>query len=85
MRIPTKRFAGTVTFKAFQLDPTTRTLDARVVENPGLRLRPGMFGRYHSATLPVVAAVPTTAPATGDGLTPADLAAMLCRRVRATP
>jgi multidrug efflux pump subunit AcrA (membrane-fusion protein) len=42
--LPNEVFHGTVTFKAFQLDPRTRTLDARVeVDNPGLRLRPGMF------------------------------------------
>src|SRR5262249_48617013 len=42
--LPNRVFHGTVTFKAFQLDPQTRTLDARVeVTNPDLRLRPGMF------------------------------------------
>ncbi len=42
--LPGEVFKGTVTFKAFQLDPQTRTLDARVeVANPGMRLRPGMF------------------------------------------
>jgi hypothetical protein len=41
---PADTFRGIVTFKSFQLDPQTRTLDARVeVENPDLRLRPGMF------------------------------------------
>jgi multidrug efflux pump subunit AcrA (membrane-fusion protein) len=41
---PADTFRGTVTFKSFQLDPQTRTLDARVeVENADLRLRPGMF------------------------------------------
>jgi membrane fusion protein, copper/silver efflux system len=42
--LPGEVFKGTVTFKAFQLDPQTRTLDARVeVKNPDMRLRPGMF------------------------------------------
>jgi membrane fusion protein, copper/silver efflux system len=41
---PADTFRGTVTFKSFQLDPQTRTLDARVeVENADLKLRPGMF------------------------------------------
>lgn len=48
---PADTFHGTVTFKSYQLDPQTRTLDARVeVANPGLRLRPGMFA---SATVRV--------------------------------
>jgi len=35
---------GKITFLAFQLDPVTRTLAARVeVPNPGLSLRPGLF------------------------------------------
>ena len=42
--LPGEVFKGTVTFKAFQLDPQTRTLDARVeVKNPDMRLLPGMF------------------------------------------
>jgi multidrug efflux pump subunit AcrA (membrane-fusion protein) len=42
--LPNQVFHGSVTFKAFQLDPQTRTLDARVeVKNLDLRLRPGMF------------------------------------------
>ena len=41
---PNRTFDGVVTFKSFQLDPQTRTLDARVVvENTDLQLRPGMF------------------------------------------
>src|SRR3954471_15135780 len=37
-------FDGVVAFKAYALDPMTRTLDARVVvKNPGFALRPGMF------------------------------------------
>lgn len=36
---------GIVNFKALELDPKTRTLDVRVaVENPDLKLLPGMFG-----------------------------------------
>ena len=42
--LPNDSFKGAVTFTAYQLDPQTRTLDARVeVTNPDLRLRPGMF------------------------------------------
>lgn len=41
---PGEMFTGTVAFKSFQLDPGTRTLDARVeVSNSSLRLRPGMY------------------------------------------
>src|SRR5215212_9681725 len=41
---PNEVFTGGVTFKSFAIDPDTRTLDARVeVDNPDLRLRPGMF------------------------------------------
>jgi Cu(I)/Ag(I) efflux system membrane fusion protein len=41
---PGRAFAGKVTFMAFQLDPATRTLDARVeIPNSDMALRPGMF------------------------------------------
>jgi membrane fusion protein, copper/silver efflux system len=41
---PSRTFDGVVAFKAFALDPQTRTLDARVVvDNAELELRPGMF------------------------------------------
>jgi Cu(I)/Ag(I) efflux system membrane fusion protein len=41
---PSQPFAGKVTFLAFQLDPATRTLDARIeIPNPDLTLRPEMF------------------------------------------
>lgn len=53
---PNQHFKGLVTFKAFQVDPDTRTLDARVeIDNPGLALRPGMFA---SATVRVAIAGP---------------------------
>jgi multidrug efflux pump subunit AcrA (membrane-fusion protein) len=42
--LPNEVFKGAVTFVSFQLDPQTRTLDARIeVKNEDLRLRPGMF------------------------------------------
>ncbi len=48
-------FKGTVTFRAFQLDTQTRTLDARIeVKNGDLRLRPGMFADA-SVEVPVAA------------------------------
>jgi hypothetical protein len=60
--LPNEVFAGTITFKSFQLDPETRTLDARVeVDNPGLRLRPGMFA---SARVRVPVAGDIAPPAT---------------------
>jgi multidrug efflux pump subunit AcrA (membrane-fusion protein) len=60
-------FRGTVTFKAFQLDPQTRTLNARVeVDNPDLMLRPGMFADA-AISIPLAedgeAATPATQPA----------------------
>jgi Cu(I)/Ag(I) efflux system membrane fusion protein len=37
-------FTGKITFLAFQVDPATRTLAARVeIANPNLQLRPGLF------------------------------------------
>lgn len=83
---PNESFTGTVIFKAFQLDPETRTLDARVeVENPGLRLRPGMFagavvrvpvvdrnvaGTQPSATQPMATTSIATQPTTVAGSMP---------------
>src|SRR5262249_30255846 len=65
--LPNQVFHGSVTFKAFVLDPQTRTLDARVeVNNPDLRLRPGMFADA-SIAVPIEqggeAAPPATRPA----------------------
>jgi membrane fusion protein, copper/silver efflux system len=54
---PSQTFKAVVSFKAFQLDPETRTLDARVVvQNPGLNLRPGMFATA-TVRVPVVASL----------------------------
>ena len=53
--LPNRSFRGSVTFLQPTLDPRTRTLAARVeLDNPGLALRPGMFGE-------VVIETPTTA------------------------
>jgi RND family efflux transporter MFP subunit len=68
--LPGQTFPGTVAFRAFQIDPQTRTLDARiVVQNQRsaageLRLRPGMFANA-AIRVPVVDGDPpaTTAPA----------------------
>ena len=39
-----EKFTGKVTYLGFQLDPKTRTLDARIdVDNPDMKLRPGMY------------------------------------------
>lgn len=69
--LPDETFPGTVTFKAFQLDPQTRTLDARVeVSNPDLRLRPGMFGDA-SINVPIGTGIPAaTQPANHLAATP---------------
>ena len=62
--LPNEVFHGTVTFKAFQLDPQTRTLDARVeVDNLDLRLRPGMFADA-SIQVPLTEGGKTVKPAT---------------------
>jgi len=68
--LPDADLQGAVAFKAFALDLTTRTVDARVVvNNRDLRLRPGMFA---SAILQVPidtnppATAPTTAPIVDD-------------------
>ena len=62
--MPNQVFHGMVTFKAFQLDPATRTLDARVeVTNPELRLRPGMFADA-SIAVPIAETGEPVSPAT---------------------
>jgi multidrug efflux pump subunit AcrA (membrane-fusion protein) len=68
---PNDTFMGTITFKAFQLDPETRTLDARVeVDNPSLRLSPGMFA---DAVVRVPVGAPTSRPSTGPSMSPATM------------
>ncbi len=43
---PGEEFGGKVTYVSDRVDPDTRTVRARIdVENPGHRLRPGMFAR----------------------------------------
>jgi multidrug efflux pump subunit AcrA (membrane-fusion protein) len=60
--LPNEVFNGVVTFKAFLIDPETRTLDARVeVDNADLRLRPGMFANA-IIEIPVVPATQPTQP-----------------------
>jgi len=67
--LPNQTFKGQVAFLAFGLDPQTRTLDARVeVDNPDLRLRPGMYAEADIA-VPIgsheaSATAPAGAPAT---------------------
>jgi RND family efflux transporter MFP subunit len=62
---PNRVFTGSVMFKSFAVDPETRTLDARVeVDNPDLRLRPGMFAdAVVHAPMSVAASGATTHPA----------------------
>src|SRR5262249_51166241 len=56
--MPNEVFKGSVTFVAYQLDPQTRTLDARIeVKNDDMRLRPGMFADA-AIRVPVVASSP---------------------------
>jgi RND family efflux transporter MFP subunit len=70
--LPGEVFKGTVTFKAFQLDPQTRTLDARVeVKNPEMRLLPGMFADARMA-VPVGAVAAASQLAHHHVLTPQD-------------
>jgi hypothetical protein len=59
--MPNDTFSGKVTFKAFQIDPQTRTLDARIeVDNSDLKLRPGMFANA-AVMVPVVSTIKTPA------------------------
>jgi Cu(I)/Ag(I) efflux system membrane fusion protein len=73
---PGETFAGTVAFIAPHLDPATRTIDVRYdMENPGHRLRPGMFAtvtiRTPVAELPAFRAKLAAAPrARADGRDP---------------
>jgi RND family efflux transporter MFP subunit len=72
---PNETFKGVVSFVAFQLDPQTRTFDARVeVRNDDLRLRPGMFAdaRINLSVMPSTGPAPTTnqAPAAATASTP---------------
>jgi multidrug efflux pump subunit AcrA (membrane-fusion protein) len=58
---PGERFSGKVTFVSPALAAASRTLQARIeLRNPGLRLRPGMFG---DATLDLGAVTAVTVPA----------------------
>jgi RND family efflux transporter MFP subunit len=58
--MPNESFPGKITFKAIQLDPQTRTLDARIeVSNPELKLHPGMFANA-DVKVPVAKTMPMT-------------------------
>jgi len=68
---PNEPVEGVVAFKAFQVNPETRTLDARVaVENAGLKLRPGMFAGA-TVRVPVVNTATTRAAGPGTRAVPA--------------
>ena len=55
---PDERFNGTVASVGDIVDPTTRTLRARIdVANPGHRLKPGMFANAEIATAGAAGAV----------------------------
>ncbi|MCC6421850.1 MAG: efflux RND transporter periplasmic adaptor subunit [Phycisphaerales bacterium] len=63
--LPNETFKGQVTFLSFELDPQTRTLDARVeVDNPELRLRPGMFAEA-AISVPMTGGEMSAPPAIG--------------------
>jgi len=52
---PNESFGGRITYTSFELNPETRTMDARVeVPNPGGKLKPGMFAEA-TVRVPVVA------------------------------
>jgi Cu(I)/Ag(I) efflux system membrane fusion protein len=65
--LPGRTFEGTVTFVYPQLDVRTRTLKVRVeVPNPGLLVKPGMYGTVrmeaegpHGVVVPLNAVLPT--------------------------
>jgi hypothetical protein len=62
--MPNEKYEGAVTFVAFQLDPQTRTMDARIeVKNDDMHLRPGMFADA-IIRVPVSSEAPVTQPAT---------------------
>ncbi|HEY8666698.1 MAG TPA: efflux RND transporter periplasmic adaptor subunit, partial [Tepidisphaeraceae bacterium] len=67
--LPNETFGGVVAFRAFQIDPQTRTLDARIVvknersAKGEFPLRPGMFADAAIRVPVVPAEVPTTNPA----------------------
>lgn len=68
---PQERFAGRITFVAFNVDPATRTVAARVeIDNPQYKLKPGMFAEAvmrlplgKVTPIPDAATQPTTLPA----------------------
>ncbi|HEY7086600.1 MAG TPA: efflux RND transporter periplasmic adaptor subunit [Tepidisphaeraceae bacterium] len=68
--LPNEVFKGSVTFAAYQLDPQTRTMDARIeVKNDDMRLKPGMFADA-VIRVPIVrqpASQPTSQPAATAG------------------
>lgn len=62
---PNEIFAGHITFLAYNIDPATRTVAARVeIANPDLKLRPGMYAnatiRLPVGTVTVLKEHPTT-------------------------
>jgi Cu(I)/Ag(I) efflux system membrane fusion protein len=62
--LPGQHFQGRIDYLYPELTPATRTLKVRVViQNPGRRLRPGMFAAVHmrAATQDEVLTVPTEA------------------------
>ena len=56
--LPGETFAGRVTYAGGVVDPSSRTFKVRVeLENPALRLRPGMFAQVRIAASPGTARV----------------------------
>ena len=82
--LPDLVFNGVVTFKAFQLDPQTRTVDARVeVKNADMHLTPGMFANAAIQVSidamgggTIAATAPATQPATRPSAPPSTAAAI---------
>lgn len=71
---PNEVFAGQIAFVAYTVDPDTRTVAARVeINNPGLKLKPGMYanaairlpvGRVTEATATTATQTPASGPST---------------------
>jgi RND family efflux transporter MFP subunit len=73
---PNESYEGTVTFRAYQIDPQTRTMDARVeLANPGLKLRPGMYAEA-TIRVPITANEPTTQATSGPTTNSVDASAV---------
>jgi RND family efflux transporter MFP subunit len=79
---PNESYEGTVTFRSYQIDPQTRTMDARVeLVNPGLKLRPGMYAEA-TVRVPIMAPESSTQPTSAAVANAVDASAVFLDAVR---